>query len=88
MSIAENHLILIDAARAMHERHRRLIVASCGAIAVEYESYNDSLGQTLECVTAFEFADGSVLRRQPHLSVWRDDAWFVIAPHRPIKPAA
>lgn len=52
---AENHLILIDAARAMHERHRQLLAASRESIAVEYEDLNDSLGQTLECVTAFEF---------------------------------
>lgn len=39
---AENHLILIDAARAMHERHRQLLAASRESIAVEYEDLNDS----------------------------------------------
>lgn len=72
---AENHLILINAARAMHERHRQLIGASCEAVAVEYESYNDSLGQTLECVTAFEFPDGSRLVRAEGKNVWQEGAW-------------
>lgn len=63
---AENHLILIDAARAMHERHRQLLAASRESIAVEYEDLNDSLGQTLECVTAFEFPDDSRLVRDEY----------------------
>lgn len=68
---AENHLILIDAARAMHERHRQLLAASRESIAVEYEDLNDSLGQTLECVTLFEFADGSALHRREGKTMWR-----------------
>ena len=72
---AENHLILIDATRAMHERHRQLIGASREAVAVEYEDLNDSLGQTLECVTLFEFADGSALRRREGKTMWQEGAW-------------
>lgn len=72
---AENHLILIDAARAMHERHRQLLAASRESIAVEYEDLNDSLGQTLECVTLFEFADGSALHRREGKTMWQEGAW-------------
>lgn len=72
---AENHLILIDAARAMHERHRQLIVASCEAIAAEYEDIDDDLGQTLECVVAFEYPDGSRLVRAEGKTMWQEGAW-------------
>lgn len=72
---AENHLILIDAARAMHERHRQLLAASRESIAVEYEDLNDSLGQTLECVTAFEFPDDSRLVRAEGKNMWQEGAW-------------
>lgn len=72
---AENHLILIDATRAMHERHRQLLAASRESIAVEYEDLNDSLGQTLECVTLFEFADGSALHRREGKTMWQEGAW-------------
>ena len=59
----------------MHEWHRQLLAASRESIAVEYESYNDSLGQTLECVTAFEFPDGSRLVRAEGKNVWQEGAW-------------
>jgi len=76
MTRAENHLTLIDATRSMHERHRQLIVASCEAIAVEYEDLNDSLGQTLECVLAFEYHDGSRLERDAGRNIWDDGVWI------------
>lgn len=77
---AENHLILIDAARAMHERHRQLLAASRESIAVEYEDLNDSLGQTLECVTAFEFPDDSRLVRAEGKNMWQEGAWSATSP--------
>lgn len=77
MAEAENHLILIDAARGMSERGRQLMAATNSSTAIEYEDLNDTLGQTLECVVAFEFADGSRLLRRDNMDVWANDAWYV-----------
>lgn len=68
MTRAENHLILIDGARTMAEKTRQLQAASNDCTDA------DELGMTLECVTAFEFADGSRLERAGG-SVWADGAW-------------
>ena len=76
MSRAENHLILIENARTMAEKTRQITLASNDAIGCEYEDLNDRLGQTLECVTALDFADGSRLVRAGD-SVWADSAWSV-----------
>ena len=77
MTRAENHLILIDGARTMAEKTCQLQAASNDCTACEYEDGStdaDELGMTLECVTAFEFSDGSRLERAGG-SVWADGAW-------------
>ena len=76
MTHAENHLAIIDGARTMAEKTRQLTAASNDCVACEYEDLDDQLGQTLECVTAFDFADGSRLERAG-ASVWIDNAWRV-----------
>lgn len=43
---AENHLILIDAARAMHERHRQLLAASLRGVAMRSD--------TMRAVSSFD----------------------------------
>lgn len=79
MTRAENHLLLIDGARTMAEKTRQLRAASNDCTACEYEDGStdaDELGMTLECVTAFDFSDGSRLERSGE-SVWIDGAWSV-----------
>jgi len=48
----------------------RVIGASFYAKAVEYEDLNDTLGQTAECLTRMEFADGSTLVRHGDTHTW------------------
>lgn len=79
MQQAENHLLLIEGARTMSEKARQLQAASNDCTACEFENGStdaDELAMTLECVTAFEFGDGSRLERVGE-DVWTDGAWSV-----------
>lgn len=81
MTTAENYMALIDGARTFAEKTRLLQSASNDCTACEYEDGGtdaDELGMTLECVTAFEFADGSRMERTG-ASVWADGVWSAAA---------